>query len=44
MGVTVRVVTYNVKSAEETLDLIAEATKLSPIGGIFHLAMVNHYK
>lgn len=40
MGVDVLVSTSDVCSMEGTQDLIAEASALAPVGGIFHLAMV----
>ena len=42
MGVEVKVTAHNVKVMKETQELVAMATQLAPIGGIFHLAMVSH--
>ena len=41
MGVEVKVTSYNIKVMEDTQQLIAMATQMAPIGGIFHLAMVD---
>ncbi|KAG7491726.1 hypothetical protein MATL_G00007310 [Megalops atlanticus] len=40
MGIQVLVSTNDVSTLEGTQRLISEATKLGPVGGIFHLAMV----
>ncbi|KAL2077918.1 hypothetical protein ACEWY4_025603 [Coilia grayii] len=40
MGVNVLVSTCDVSTPEGTEQLIAEASKLGPVGGVFHLAMV----
>ncbi|KAL4648124.1 fatty acid synthase [Arapaima gigas] len=40
MGIQVLVSTSDVSSLEGTQHLIAEARKLGPVGGVFHLAMV----
>lgn len=40
MGIQVHVSTSDVSTLEGTERLIAEACKLGPVGGIFHLAMV----
>lgn len=40
--VEVLVSTNDVGTVEETEQLIAEASQLGPVGGIFHLAMVTH--
>ena len=41
MGVKVLVATHNVKFMQQTEELISEAKAMAPVGGIFHLAMVN---
>ena len=41
MGVKVLVATHNVKFMQQTEELINEANAMAPVGGIFHLAMVN---
>ena len=38
--VTVVISTRDISNRIETKQLIQEATKLAPVGGIFHLAMV----
>ena len=40
-GVKVLVATHNVKFMQQTEELISEANAMAPVGGIFHLAMVN---
>lgn len=40
--VEVLVSTNDVSTLEGTERLIAEACALGPVGGVFHLAMVNH--
>lgn len=41
-GVEVLVSTNDVSTLEGTEQLITEARKLGPVGGVFHLAMVTH--
>lgn len=41
IGVEVLVSTCDVSTLEGTEKLIAEACKLGPVGGVFHLAMVT---
>ena len=41
MGVKVLVATHNVKFMQQTEELVSEANAMAPVGGIFHLAMVN---
>lgn len=41
-GVDVLVSTNDVSTLEGTERLIAEASTLGPVGGVFHLAMVTH--
>lgn len=43
-GVNVLVSTCDVSTTEGTERLIAEASKLGPVGGVFHLAMVSFGK
>ena len=40
-GVKVVVATHNVKFMQQTEELVSEANAMAPVGGIFHLAMVN---
>ena len=35
------VATHNVKFMQQTEELVSEANAMAPVGGIFHLAMVN---
>ena len=40
-GVTVKVSNKDISTMEDTLELITEAKKLGPVGGVFNLAMVG---
>jgi hypothetical protein len=41
MGIQVGVSNINTTTPKETQQLISEAKKMGPVGGIFHLAMVS---
>ena len=41
-GVQVKVSTCNVKSEDETEELLREAAAMGEVGGVFHLAMVSY--
>ncbi len=44
MGVEVKVTSHNVKVMEDTEKLISMAKQMAPVGGIFHLAMVDIFE